>query len=102
MSDTFVMSVVDSGTRHVVKLVGELDLATVEAFSAELARLDEAGAEEVELDLSELSFIDSSGVGAIVVAARNLRRRGAKLIVGERSAVVQRVLSIAGIEDALG
>lgn len=87
--------------RSVVRLAGELDLSTVPMFVATVDDLLDTGATEVELDMTDLSFIDSSGVGAYVAAHRRARERGTRLWVGERSALVGRVLQISGVEEAL-
>jgi anti-anti-sigma factor len=90
-----------SDERSVVRLEGELDLSTVPMFVAAVDDLLEAATSEVELDMTALSFIDSSGVGAYVAAHRRARERGTRLWVGARSALVGRVLQISGVEEAL-
>jgi anti-anti-sigma factor len=89
------------GDRSVVRLEGELDLSTVPMFVAAIDDLLEAGLPVVELDMTDLTFIDSSGVGAYVAAYRRARLRGTQLSVGPRSALVGRVLQISGVEEAL-
>jgi anti-sigma B factor antagonist len=56
---------------------------------------------KIELDMSDLSFIDSSGVGAYVTAHRRAQAKGSQLRVGERSGLVERVLELSGVEEAL-
>ena len=84
-----------------VRLVGELDLSTVAMF---VDAIDEVLGDQpgiVELDFGELTFIDSSGVGAYVTAFRRARAQGTQLTVGPRSPLVQRVLELSGVEEAL-
>ena len=85
----------------VLKIAGELDLSTVPIFIDALNDLLDSDAATIELDLSELSFIDSSGVGAYVTAYRKARAKGAQLRLGARSGLVDRVLQLSGVEDAL-
>jgi anti-sigma B factor antagonist len=80
---------------------GEFDLAGVEAFTDAIDAATGGGPVVVELDLSDVSFIDSSGVGAIVVAARTVATRGSAVRIGGRSPVVERVLEVSGLEAAL-
>jgi anti-sigma B factor antagonist len=61
-----------------VSVSGELDVAVIERLQDRLASLARAG-ETVVLDLSELSFIDSSGVNVIVTAFKHSRRDGWEL-----------------------
>jgi anti-sigma B factor antagonist len=86
----------------VVHVDGEVDLAAVEELRA---AIDEArttpGAEVIELDLAGVTFIDSSGVGAIVLASRAVADANQTMRIGARSAVVERVLEVSGLEEAL-
>ena len=82
-------------------LSGELDLSTVSMFVEALDALLDGDPVTIEIDMSELSFIDSSGVGAYVTAYRRAQAKGSRLKVGERSGLVQRVLELSGVEEAL-
>lgn len=92
---------VDPDDRLVVRVEGELDLSTVDQFMGVLDDALEAAPAAIELDLRDLRFIDSSGVGAYVAAFRRARARRIPLVIGERSPVVHRVLELSGVEDAL-
>jgi anti-anti-sigma factor len=52
--------------RHVLVLDGELDMAGVAAFEAAALRLCELGRGKLLVDISDVAFIDSSGVRAIL------------------------------------
>jgi len=84
-----------------VLLRGEFDLAAVEMFTDAVESVAALSPAVVELNLEGVTFIDSSGVGAIVVAARSITERGATIRLGARSAVVDRVLEVSGLEVAL-
>lgn len=89
------------GSGVVVQLAGELDLSTVAVFVDAIDDVLEDRPRSVELDLSDLTFIDSSGVGAYVTAFRRARAQGTNLSLGARSSLVQRVLELSGVEEAL-
>lgn len=84
-----------------IRLRGEFDMAGVGAFTDAINAARADGPMVVELDLSDVGFIDSSGVGAIVVAARTVATHGSKIRIGARSRVVDRVLEVSGLEVAL-
>jgi anti-anti-sigma factor len=96
-----VSSVAAPGGGLVLELVGELDLSTVSIFVEALDELLDGDPVTIELDMSELTFIDSSGVGAFVTGYRKAQTRGSRLSVGQRSGLVQRVLELSGVEEAL-
>jgi anti-anti-sigma factor len=84
-----------------VMVAGELDLATSERFDQVVARaLTEA--DDVVLDLSDVTFIDSTGLSSLLagVSASHLRDR--RLVISSRlGAQPRRLLQVAGIEGAL-
>ena len=57
----------------VLKLRGDLDLHTAPGLRERLAALIDAGSLRVVVDLSEVAFMDSTGLGVLVGAARRAR-----------------------------
>ena len=79
-----------------LELHGELDLAVVEDLTTRLDDL-RARRQQTELDLSGLSFMDSTGLGTLLTAVVDARRDGWQLVVGPQLArPVQRMVDIAG------
>jgi anti-anti-sigma factor len=60
------ISAYEEPDRYILILGGELDLAGVPAFEAAAMRLCEMGAEQLLIDISDVSFIDSTGLRAIL------------------------------------
>lgn len=87
-----------TGDTRVVRLGGELDLASVPRLT-EL--LEEVAAPTVILDLSGLAFIDSSGVAALVRAQQQMDEGGHTLTLTRPSHTVARVFEILGISFLL-
>jgi anti-anti-sigma factor len=84
-----------------VALRGELDLSTVSKVQEELDRVDAAGPPVVVLDLSKLSFLDSTGLRCVIPAAERARDAGRRFVVVRGPDPVQRVFSITRLEDRL-
>ena len=84
----------------VLALAGELDLSTVPRLEGRLlGEAEEQG--NVVVDLTLLTFIDSSGIGLLIKAHR-ARENGAVLhTVVAPGSQVERVFAIAGIDSAL-
>jgi anti-sigma B factor antagonist len=59
-----------------LKLVGRLDAATSKEFKKTMTSLTEEKRSQILLDLSELDFIDSSGLGSLVGALRSVNNQG--------------------------
>lgn len=76
------------------RLVGELDLSCVEELSEGLQRQVAAGG-DLTLDLSELTFIDSSGIRALF--RLNAQLEDGTLILERSSPFVRRVMGVVGV-----
>ena len=70
---------VDSA-EQLIRVRGELEGANAKALRNPLRSAVESGARVVLLDLSECSFVDSTGLAAILNGARELRMAGAALV----------------------
>lgn len=77
-----------------VRLVGELDFATVSQLAATLCAA-QARARLVVLDLRDLSFMDSAGARTIAAASRQARENGVRLVVVRARRPVARVFALA-------
>lgn len=77
---TFSISVTDAGAIRLA-IEGELDAVTVSDLRTEIEKLLTRPAGRVEVDLSRLRMIDSSGVGALVSLYKRVRANGGNAIV---------------------
>lgn len=94
---------VDRDDEHVVlHLAGELDLHGVEQL-AEAVRgaLDHGPVDALDVDLRELGFIDSSGLGGVLAARAAVTATGAAFHLVGVSPTVARVMEIAGLDHTL-
>jgi anti-sigma B factor antagonist len=67
MATSFRLQASTVGARAVLALTGSVDLAAVgEICDAAQLRLDDPAVTTVLADLAEVSFVDSSGIGALV------------------------------------
>jgi anti-sigma B factor antagonist len=86
----------ERGAWSVLSVTGEVDLAT----SPELQNaLDTAleGSTEVVIDLSQVTFLDSTGLGVLVRAHRRAGEQGARLRLVVTESTVRRVIDVTGL-----
>ena len=89
------------GDEHVVRLEGELDLAHAADFERELVRVEAGDARRIVVDLSGLTFIDSTGVRVMVQAQARSRADSNRLTLIRPPASVHRVFVVCGLERVL-
>lgn len=83
----------------VVSLGGELDVSTTAELVTCLAGL--GGRARVVVDVSGLSFIDSSGLNALVVAARAAEARGLTMVLAGSTDHIARVFEVVHIAESI-
>jgi anti-sigma B factor antagonist len=98
MEATLTIVALDAPVRG-LRLIGELDIATVPSLTEALASLSGDG--PVTLDLSELTFMDSSGIHAILQFASSLDGEG-PLTLAHPSENVSRLLEIVALDTHPG
>ncbi|MEH2144733.1 STAS domain-containing protein [Nostoc sp.] len=63
----------------VIKLTGNLNATTSQDFRQNITNILETGAKIVLVDFKDVTFMDSSGLGALVLAFKTLRAADTKL-----------------------
>jgi len=85
-----------------VTLSGEIDVASVVHQRAMLYKaIDERPGAVVDVDLREVSFIDSTGLGILVGALRRARGNGGDLRLTRPPADLWKVFTVTGLDRVL-
>jgi anti-sigma B factor antagonist len=95
-----ITTTVESTTARVA-LVGELDVVTASRVSDELVALAGQDVKSVVVDVSELTFIDSTGLRALLAGREKLHATTASFVLEGATGVVERVLELTGLRDRL-
>ena len=85
----------------VLAVTGELDLASAPRLRAAVGDLMGQGIRHLEVDLEGCTFIDSSGMGALLWAQHRLHSAGGDLVTLHVHGPPQRALAMSGIEGVL-
>lgn len=100
MSDAFKVNTTSEGDVTVLALVGEFDLSGLSTFDEALAAVDPAVA-QVVMDLSELTFVDSTGLGCLARSHNALEARGTKLVLRSATKSVRRLLDMLDLGQSV-
>ncbi|MDH4067215.1 MAG: STAS domain-containing protein [Acidobacteriota bacterium] len=97
------MGLTVTSTNHgevmVLALEGELDIYTVGAFRQESEKID-PGAAQVVVDLTDVTLLDSSGLGALVSLLNRARAADGLLGIVCPQRHLRRVFEITGLRRA--
>jgi anti-sigma B factor antagonist len=87
----------DGGGTLIFKLRGSLDLATSPTVRAALSEATEKGSHHLIVDLTQLEFLDSTGLGVLIGAHRRAAERGGSFRVVISDGPIARLLNITGL-----
>lgn len=91
----------DEDDGRTLRLRGELDISSVQQLERLVQETCADGAARLRLDLRELSFIDSSGIAAIVQASSVCEEQGLDFELLEGPPAVQRLFVLTGLSEIL-
>ena len=80
--------------RLMARYSGEITMEVTQAFKREVEKALGEGPATLVLDLSEVNFIDSSGIGFLVACNTRLKSMGTQLVLLKPSAQVKKTLGL--------
>ena len=87
--------------RYVIAVSGEVDLATSPALDAAIIDAIESGTSALAIDLTDVSFMDSSGLGVIVRGLKRCREADKDLDLVITNDRVLKVFGITGLDQVI-
>ena len=87
------------GPAATLALHGELDMMVAPQVDEGVERLIALAPESLTIDLRGLSFMDSSGIHALIVAERKCRKHGVQFMVIRGRPAIDRLLALCGLDE---
>jgi anti-sigma B factor antagonist len=100
-TEPFGVEATAEGQHLLVRVRGEVDLLAAPQLRTALLDATQHDAAQIDVDLSEVSFIDSTGISVILQAWQRLNEQGRRLVLSAASRPVTRVLETAGLAELL-
>src|SRR3954470_12931235 len=94
---SFLAEINDRQGMTVVTLVGELDVYSAATLRTRLTALLDDGTSNLVVNMAQLAFIDSTGLGTLVTALKRARADGGDLTLEAVPASAMRVLELTGL-----
>lgn len=95
------VAVEDHDGWRVLRLAGEIDVATAPRLRDRLVQLVTEGPPQLVVDLSGVTFIDSMGLGALISGLKRARAHDGDLRLAGPTDHVAKVLAITRLDQAL-
>lgn len=99
-ADFGVVTSIEDGVAT-VSVRGEVDVYTAPRLREQLYAVVADSIPRVVLDLSAMTFIDSTGLGVVVGTLKRLREAGGDLVIRSPSRSTRKVLEITGLTRIL-
>ncbi len=90
-----------SGAQHTLVLTGELDMAWSSVLDAAVRKVCTEQTETVALDLRKLTFMDSSGLRAVLLAQELCEQHGCEFLLIPGPPQIQRLFEVTGLLERL-
>jgi anti-sigma B factor antagonist len=101
VEDFAVTSAYLGANAHVVTVTGELDVYTAPDLRKALGDVVREGAMDVAVDLLNVPFVDSVGLGVLVESSKRLKAKGGVLRIVCDDRRIARILEITGLDRIL-
>ncbi len=85
------------GSATVLDINGRFDFAARREFKEAMDRLQQAGCRHVVLNIEQVSFVDSSALGLLVVAHQNLKLKEGRISLVNPQSYVRQILDLANV-----
>ena len=82
-----------------VVISGDIEMVTIKDFKDKLLQLGQSTEKDVEIDLSNVEYIDSSGVGVLISLLKMQKKKGKDLKIEKVSDKVLSVLKLSSLAD---
>jgi stage II sporulation protein AA (anti-sigma F factor antagonist) len=90
-----------NGTAETLYVTGELDVASAPALAHAVAHAIDGQGGEFRLDISGLTFMDSTGAGGLLHVHNRVEALGRRLVVVSPTPAARRVIDLMGLDQVL-
>jgi anti-sigma B factor antagonist len=86
-----------TGQVFVLGLSGQIDREGAKIFQSRLIQILDSGQQYLVIDFTEVTYINSTGLSALILVAKRLGKTGGKFILAGVIDPIQKVLKISGL-----
>lgn len=95
------IDIIDEGNQYIVKLLGEIDVYTASKLKNKLIPLTEHEGRLVKIDLNDISYLDSTGLGVFINAFKSAKQHNSKVKIIHVRDRVLRLFKVTGLHEIM-
>ena len=93
------IDVKDEGNKIKIVIVGDIEMMTIKSFKQKLFEIGQQVDKDIEIDMSNVDYIDSSGVGVLISLLKLQKKKGKNLEINKVSSKVHNILKLSYLSD---
>ena len=93
------ISIKENANSVSVVFVGDIEMITIKEFKEKLLQLGQTTDKDIDIDLSNVEYIDSSGVGVLISLLKMQKKKDKNLRIEKVSDKVLSVLKLSSLAD---
>lgn len=101
MTQGFELVVTVLDNQAVISVIGELDFHSAPRLREQILQVLNGGVVDLVIDLSQMEFVDSSGLGVLVMGLKRMRDCDGSFKLRSPSANTSKVLEVSGLSKLL-
>ncbi|MBN1501485.1 MAG: STAS domain-containing protein [Spirochaetes bacterium] len=82
-----------------INVTGDIEMMSIKDFKEKLLKLGQDSDKNIEIDLANVDYIDSSGVGVLISLLKLQKRKGKTVKISQVSDKVLNVLKLSSLAD---
>ncbi|MEO1814818.1 MAG: STAS domain-containing protein [Acetobacterium sp.] len=94
-------NIIEMGKTNMVSIRGEIDIYSIEKFRETIEEKIKTQAPEIILDCSELSYMDSTGMGVLIELRNKTKELGQKIIMMNPRPNIRKLLALTGVDKII-
>ena len=94
-------NIIEVSKTNMVSIRGEIDIYSIEKFRDSIEEKIKTQASEIILDCSELSYMDSTGMGVLIELRNKTKELGQKIIMMNPRPNIRKLLALTGVDEII-
>ncbi len=86
---------------NMVRIKGEIDIYSIEEFRAAIEEKIKTQAHEIRLDCSELSYMDSTGMGVLIELRNKTKEMGQRIVMVNPRPNIKKLMALTGVDKII-